>query len=130
MARQLWKVEGVENVKKNLVTAIKDVGNNTEQGVKAAGTFIQAEAQEITPQRKGVLINSSFNQLVNTDKGVNAVVGFSADYAAAVHEMPDDTNWTKPGSENKFLEKAVTRNITTILNIIRRFASRKPDGLK
>ena len=30
--------------------------------------------------------------------------GFNADYAAKVHEMPDTTAWTMPGSGPKYLE--------------------------
>jgi len=62
-------------------------------------------------------------------------VGYTAEYAAFVHEMPDPKitspaggtslfvkvkpiDWTKPGTGNKFLEKAVKSNLKAILNMI------------
>lgn len=130
MAKQLFTITGLKEAEANLNKAVLSIDGNLFKGVKAAGVFVQGEAQEITPQRKGVLINSAFNDVEETEKGPVAIVGYTANYAAAVHEMPDTTNFTKPGTENKFLEKAVTRNFNTVLNIIKRFGSKKPNGLK
>ena len=43
-------------------------------------------------------------------KDIEKVVGFEADYAAAVHEAPNDRNWTEPGSGAKFLETKLMKN--------------------
>ena len=48
-----------------------------------------------------------------------ARIGYTAKYAAWVHGMPNDVNWTTPGTGNKFLEKAIRRNTREILGIIR-----------
>lgn len=37
-------------------------------------------------------------------------LGFDAKYAAAVHEMPSNVNWTMAGSGPKFLESKLIRN--------------------
>lgn len=37
-------------------------------------------------------------------------VGFNADYAAKVHELPEKTNWTLPGSGPKYLSSKLARN--------------------
>ena len=42
--------------------------------------------------------------------GVRIVVGFNTPYAAAMHEAPEDLNWTEPGSGPKFLEGPLLRN--------------------
>jgi len=39
-----------------------------------------------------------------TPKEVYIEYGFNAEYAGIVHEMPEKTNWTMPGSGPKFLE--------------------------
>lgn len=50
------------------------------------------------------------------------VMGFSARYAAAVHEMVDAT-YKRPGAGPKFLESAIKRNTTAILQVIRKNVS-------
>jgi len=37
-------------------------------------------------------------------------LGFDADYAAAVHEMPSNVNWTMAGSGPKYLEAKLIKN--------------------
>lgn len=52
-------------------------------------------------------------------------LGFSANYAAPVHEMPTkrqsgNINWTRPGSGGKFFEKAIDRNINKIIKVVQK----------
>lgn len=54
---------------------------------------------------------------------VYVMFGYAASYAAAVHEMTESPsglpiNWKRPGSGPKFLQAALARNTTVILNII------------
>jgi len=58
------------------------------------------------------------------------IMGFSASYAAAVHERMTSSsgkaiNWSRPGSGPKFFESALTRNRGKILKIIARHAKIK-----
>lgn len=46
-----------------------------------------------------------------------AIIGFSANYADAVHEAVDK-NFRRPGSGAKFLEAAIKRNARAIINVI------------
>lgn len=53
------------------------------------------------------------------------IMGFSANYAAAVHEMLMSVNgnpikWNRAGSGPKFFEKALTRNEKTLIDILRK----------
>lgn len=41
---------------------------------------------------------------------VNIELGFNTEYAAAVHEMPANTDWTMDGSGPKFLESKLIKN--------------------
>lgn len=48
--------------------------------------------------------------------------GFSAYYAAPVHEMSGTVNWTRRGSGGKWFERAIDRNIKRILTVIQKEA--------
>lgn len=119
-----FTVEGVEDARKLLSKHISSIEGSTAEGIELAAKFIEARAKELTSKDEGVLENSTFVKMVDTQKGPAALIGYTAGHAAAVHEMPDNTNWNKPGAENKFLEKAVVRNLTKIINIIKNVASK------
>jgi len=60
-------------------------------------------------------------------------MGFTAYYAAAVHEMGASgptagktINWSRPGSGNKFFQSALYRNIPTVVHFVQQFAKVKP----
>lgn len=50
---------------------------------------------------------------------VAVMMGFSAFYAAPVHEMLGDVNWSLSGSGPKFFQAAIFRNFNTILAIVK-----------
>ena len=116
---------------RNLRREIGRIEGLTLAGVVEAANFIQGEAMEITPMSDnrrladgsihegGNLINSAFTDSEQTSRGPVSRVGYTAEYAAAVHEMPDSTNWSKPGTGNKFLEKPISQNHRAILQILR-----------
>jgi len=114
-------MKGLDEVLANLSREIQAIEGRTRAGMEEAAVFIKGEAVETTPQRKGILANSAFH---DTDNGAGGSgprlrVGYSADYAPYVHEMPEGFNYTKPGTGPKFLEKAVRNNLRTILEILR-----------
>lgn len=41
---------------------------------------------------------------------VSVELGFNTDYAAAVHEMPESTIWSTPGTGPKYLESKLLKN--------------------
>ena len=116
------KIKGMNKVLKNLNKEVKNIQGKTKEGVLAAVTFIEGESNEIVPQDKGKLINSSFSDVgkrfILFGKIVGRV-GYTAKYADIVHEMPETNNFTKPDTGPQFLLKAVTRNAQIILKIIR-----------
>lgn len=118
------RVRGDKEILRNLRREIKLIDGDLSDGLKLAAAFILGEAKEITPVRFGVLINSGFSGVAHVGGRVLARIGFTAEYAPFVHEMPADTNFGKPNAERKFLERAVTRNTDTILAIIKRKAKR------
>jgi len=59
-------------------------------------------------------------QAANSVKHSNVVAGFSANYAAPVHEMEDtkSVNWNQPGSGSWFFVSALNRNKDEIVKIV------------
>lgn len=123
--------KGLAEVTRNLNREIAGIEGRSRDGLHLAGLFVQSEAIPITPhsgQAGGTLRNSAFTD--TTAKSVRPIVtrvGFTALYAAFVHEMPASFNFTSPGTGPKFLQKAISRNTREILNIIRQRA-KLPSG--
>lgn len=118
--------KGLEGVESKLDEATKGILKNNAEGITLAGEFVKGESQLLTSIKEGNLIRTAFSKSTGDDKKPGATIGYTADYAGAVHEMPDDTKWNRPGAENEFLEKAVIRNLSKIVNLIARIAGRKP----
>lgn len=62
---------------------------------------------------------------------IGVMMGFSAFYAAPVHEMVDEkfaepVNWSKSGSGPKFFQAALYRNYDNIINIVKANAQVRP----
>lgn len=118
----LTLTKGVDEINANLKKAIKISLDGTFAGLVEAAIFIQGEAQDITPHKTGILVGGSFTD--HDRDQMAGRIGYTADYAAFVHEMPDPTasgkpvNWSKEGTGNKFLEKAIVNNIQAILDKI------------
>lgn len=118
--------QGSRTVRINLKRAITGIRGNIRDGLRLAGDLVKDKSEDLTSIDTSDLINSTFNTAVGSKKKPAQVIGYKKDYAAHVHEMPESTNWQRPGAENEFLEKAVIRNITGIINKIRQMGSRRP----
>lgn len=118
------RIVGLEQVRANLNAELSKLRGNVAAGLEVAGKFIEAEAKELTSVDQGILINSSFSKASGSKSEPSVTVGYTAEYAPYVHQMPDNTNWNRAGAESRFLEKAVTRNLQKILNIVANIAKR------
>lgn len=80
---------------------------------KVAGMVIRDAILEKprAPHKTGNLWRSQKIEPPRIEKGeVTILLGFDADYAAVVHEMPAATDWTMTDSGPKFLEAKLIRN--------------------
>lgn len=114
------RIRGVRSTIRGLNREIGKIKGRTSEGLLAAALFVEGESNENVPQKKGVLINSSFTSVGAIGGKPTARAGYTAKYAPHVHEMPESNNFTKPGTGPKFLQNAVVQNPSEILNIIRR----------
>ena len=105
------KKEFLDKLHRQIETFHKDA----QKGLVKAALFVQGEAQDMTPTKTGLLVNSAFTDVEN----LKARVGYKAEHAPFVHEMPTAFNYTKPDTGPKFLEKAFKENPRTIMRIIR-----------
>lgn len=93
------KLRGLENVLGNIEKAVAEAGEATEEGLYAAGLIIEKDSIKRTPRDTGHLRNTAY---VNA-QGKKVQVGYSAEYAPAVHE---NLNAHHGVGEPKFLEHA------------------------
>ena len=83
---KVGRITGVNQMLKNLATAKMKFGFNLERGLVNAGKFLQRESQKIVPVQTGNLKNSAFTRKIGSGVYVDVIVGYTASYAAYVHE--------------------------------------------
>lgn len=134
------KVRGVQQVSKNMHRILNDIeGKRVVRASYAALNVIALESASMVPIDTSTLINSQFREVIVGKTRVTGRVGYSANYAAYVHEAPGKYLGTKtfrpvgkgesPGSkgyiwdktgEPKFLEKAGDKTQGQAQDAIRR----------
>jgi hypothetical protein len=87
------------------------------KALKQAGTLILADADKIIPIDTGFLANSKFQKENLNPENPQVVVGYTASYAAEVHENVGG-KWKRPKAEAKFLEKSVNKNLPVVQAMI------------
>ena len=83
-------VKGIERVKSNFRVAVTRIAEGvTERAVRELLSHGGAAAAQLTPVDTGTLINSQYAPLLEVSKGkVTGSVGYTAAYAANVHDAP------------------------------------------
>jgi len=110
------------------------VTSNSKIAMGSSPTFTgsRSKAGRMQKERNPLALMSNHQSVLSAAKGIasskvnpTVILGFSAKYAAHVHEMIGDVNWQRPGSGAKFFEKAVDRNILDIVKMVRKEAKFK-----
>ena len=84
---KLTKVTGMQGVLRKLSSAKGVIASNVGRGLKKGGLHLLAATDKYTPVQLGNLRNSKFCRNVGGfGFDVDIVVGFTANYAATVHE--------------------------------------------
>lgn len=82
------KVKGISQAKKHLNDVINDVtGRKAVRAIQSAMILIGARAAYYTPVDTSTLLNSQFREIVANGVLITGRIGYSANYAAYVHEM-------------------------------------------
>lgn len=127
---QKKKLIGLNQTIKNLNKAYMKIKGATVIGMFESVAYLRATMEvkvPTIPMDIGDLRKSWYSKLAperSTPTKTVLEAGFSANYAAFVHEMvdgywPNPTNWTTPGSGAKYLEIALNREAQTMIAIMK-----------
>lgn len=119
------RIKGYKKVRVALEDALKKkIPQNAERAAHVAGSIIGGYASLMTPVDTSNLINSQYRTVTKEGKRVVAAIGYTAKYAAAVHNAkgtlkgkPRRTgrgDYWDPDAEPGFLEKAAIENMDEI----------------
>jgi len=115
--------DSVKKSLKNVIRAFNKFTGRHERQVRGEmlkiALEIKEESLEVAPMEFGPLRDSAYADIEERKNGPVVRVGYTADYAPFVHEMPETNNFTTPGTGPKFLEKVVTEGRREILNKLR-----------
>ena len=125
-------IQGFDKVIRNLNSEIAKIEGRSTKGLIEAGIFVRRETETtppLTPLDTGNLRSSWATSTFRTPEGPSHLIGYTANYAAYVHEMVGGEggaiNWSRPGSGAKWFQAALGRNRKKILSIIQANASIK-----
>ena len=127
--KKAFELEGIKEVSNQLNKELDKITIRTSKGMILAAILIRRDMDKTEPKipvDTGNLRSSWFADPIKTRTGPGLLMGFTANYAAWVHEMGEkekkdgtDINWNRPGSGAKFLEAALYRNKDEIIKTIR-----------
>lgn len=118
----------VRAIQQTAKSVIQDkIPSNIERALTSVGVVVANKSLEYTPLEYGILQNSQYQTLQSSTNGYSVSVGYTANYAGALH---DRTDWKprppdqkagpawNPNAKPKFLYSAAEEEQTTINRIM------------
>lgn len=108
------KIKGVRQAQQNLDKLIGDIqGRKAVRAIQSALIIGSSQASMYTPIDTSTLINSQFRELNVNGTRLTGRVGYSANYAAYVHDPNIPQNFRRSTAQKEFLTKGFedTRDI-------------------
>ncbi|MEC6620884.1 HK97 gp10 family phage protein [Enterobacter hormaechei] len=100
------KVKGISQAKKNLNALVGDIqGRKVVRAMQSALIIGGSQATLYTPIDTSTLINSQFREITVNGNRVTGLVGYSANYAAYVHDPSVPQNFRRATARKEFLTK-------------------------
>lgn len=100
------KVKGISQAKKNLNALVGDIqGRKVVRAMQSALIIGGSQAALYTPIDTSTLINSQFREITVNGNLVTGRVGYSANYAAYVHDPSVPQNFRRATARKEFLTK-------------------------
>ncbi|EOE1790533.1 HK97 gp10 family phage protein [Citrobacter freundii] len=100
------KVKGISQAKKNLNALVGDIqGRKVVRAMQSALIIGGSQAALYTPIDTSTLINSQFREITVNGNRVTGRVGYSANYAAYVHDPSVPQNFRRATARKDFLTK-------------------------
>lgn len=75
------------------------------KAAKAHLEMVGEQSDILVPKDTRQLLESKFIDVTTRGTDITATIGYSSEYSLIVHEMPDDNNYTTPGTGPKYLER-------------------------
>lgn len=100
------KIKGVRQAQQNLDKLIGDIqGRKAVRALQSAMIIGSSQASLYTPIDTNTLINSQFRELNVNGTRLTGRVGYSANYAAYVHDPNIPQNFRRSTAQKEFLTK-------------------------
>ncbi|HCD1257855.1 TPA: HK97 gp10 family phage protein [Citrobacter amalonaticus] len=100
------KVKGISQAKKNMNALVGDIqGRKVVRAMQSALIIGGSQAALYTPIDTSTLINSQFREISVNGNRVTGRVGYSANYAAYVHDPSVPQNFRRATARKEFLTK-------------------------
>lgn len=100
------KVRGVKQSQRKLNTIINDIqGRKVVRALQSAMIIGGSQAALYTPIDTSLLINSQFREIVVSGTRITGRVGYTASYAAYVHDPSIPQNFRRATAQKEFLTK-------------------------
>ena len=115
----------LNDVLRNLNRTVLNMNKKVEKQIELCAEDLLSKAVDRTPIDTGELRKSGTVSVEKKGMMTTGKVSFgggAVDYADIVHEMPNTTNWTEPGTGNKYLENPLKENTQKYLDKIKEAA--------
>ena len=112
----------LNDVIRNLNANIVAINKKAEKQIEKCSQDLLRKAIDKTPMDTGALRLSGAVDVEKKGLKTTGRVSFGGgqvDYADIVHEMPNNVNWTEPGTGNKYLENPLKENAKRYLDSIK-----------
>lgn len=115
------KIKGVRQAQQNLDKLIGDIqGRKAARALQSAMVIGSSQASLYTPIDTNTLINSQFRELNVNGSRLTGRVGYSANYAAYVHDPSIPQNFRRATAQKEFLTKGFEDSREVIDRTIRK----------
>lgn len=119
------RIVGISNVMRNLNREMGKIKLRSTKGMLVAADIVRKDMDKtppLIPVDTGRLRKSWYAKV---EHGINPIVvmGFEANYALFVHEIPK--KYKRPGSGNKFFQASLSRNMDEMIFTIAALAKIK-----
>jgi len=119
-----------DDIRRNYLLAIEAKKQRLRAGLYAGGLLIQRRAMEHTPVEDGALRASAYTQFA-PDNPNQVNVGYTQDYAAAVHEKPGTLAgqprpsgkgvYWGPDGYPQFLRRALEESLKDVVSLVKSY---------
>lgn len=108
-------VHGLSSARRSTIALVKNVTERRAQRAVTVALIIgSGYAAVMTPIDTSFLINSQYRKINKRMGGFSGLIGYTANYAAAVHDPANVQRFKRAGAQKEFLRKGFEENMKEI----------------